>query len=42
MDHGGSEANGDIGTSVSATVEFEGVEPYCDKTGRSASVPIKN
>ena len=36
------EVNGDVGTSVSATVEFEGVEPYCLKTGTSASVPIKN
>ncbi len=36
------EANGEVGSSVSATVEFEGVEPYCQKTGKSASVPIKN
>lgn len=36
------EVNGDVGTSVSATVEFEGIEPYCMKTGTSASVPIKN
>jgi hypothetical protein len=36
------EANGEVGSFVSATVEFEGVEPYCTKTGKSASVLIKN
>ena len=35
------EVNGEVGTSVSATVEFEGVEPYCLRTAPSTSVPIK-
>ena len=35
------EVIGDVGTSVSATVEFEGVAPYCVKTSTSPSVPIK-
>ena len=35
------EVNGDVGTSVSATVEFEGVEPSCLKTSTSDGVPIR-
>ena len=35
------EVKGEVGTSVSATVEFEGVEPYCQRTAPSTSVPIK-